>query len=184
MPPGRVCVLNNSASCHEGHWENCSVARPRVCNLGTSGSWMVNLSIARWIGSWAGQACFVIRPPTVIPGHLLTRSILTYPAVRLKVVVGFSVHVFCNVQITWEVHCFALLWHIESVWLHISKFCPNMLSFPSYSAFVYSVVHENVYLCPSHKFYFSYCYSGVVSFTHAIIRRNTRPWKKICRCAR
>ena len=121
---------------------------------------MLNLSIACWIGSCVGQACFVIRPPVVIPGHLLTRSILTCPAVRLKVVIGFSVHVFCNVRINWEVHCFALLWHIESVWLHISKFCPNMLSFSSYFAFVCSVVHASVYLCPSHKSYFSCRYSG------------------------
>ena len=81
---------------------------------------MLNLSIARWIGSWVGQACFAIRPPTVILGHILTRSILTCLAVRLKVVIGFSVLVFCNVRINWEVHYFVLLWHIESAWLHIS----------------------------------------------------------------
>jgi hypothetical protein len=66
-----------------------------------------------------GTVCFVIRSPTVIPGHLLARSILTCPAVRLKVVIGFSVRVYFNVRSYWEVHCFALLWHIYSAWLHI-----------------------------------------------------------------
>ena len=106
------------------------------------------------------SVCFVICPPTVIPGHLLTRSILTHPAVRLKVVISLSVHVFCNDRINWEVHFFAVLWHIESIWLHISKCCRNMLSFSSYFAFFCSVVHAIVYFCPFHKFYFNCCYSG------------------------